>query len=116
MAALLTVQATDCVQPKVSVNELDVVAARVIRAVAESRYTPGAIDGKSITVALIDAAWVVFSTVPMRSGVLFNRSANESNQYRIACVTRPLMLDCTTGRSTTNSGVGAKTDDISPHP
>ena len=56
----------------------------------------------------MDAACVEAVTVAASKGVVSTRSANASNQYRIACVTRPEIRDAATGCSTTKSGGGAK--------
>tara|TARA_R110000824_G_C15000334_1_gene656163 strand:- start:320 stop:724 length:405 start_codon:yes stop_codon:yes gene_type:complete len=107
IATLANVHATACVHPNVTINELLLEAARVIRAAMESLYSPGNTDEIENAVAEIDAAWVEAVADAMRFGVVFTRSANASSQYRIACVTRPVMLFCVTGVSTTYSGTAA---------
>tara|TARA_R110000787_G_scaffold45356_2_gene110666 strand:+ start:198 stop:590 length:393 start_codon:yes stop_codon:yes gene_type:complete len=107
IATLAEVHATACVHPNVTINELLVVAALVTRAAIESLYNPGDTDEIEKAVAEIDAAAPFAEADATRLGVVFTRSANASSQYRIDCVTRPVMLFCVTGVSTTYSGTAA---------
>jgi len=114
IATLAAVHATACVHPNVTIKELLLEAARVILAAIESLYSPGDTDKIEKAVAEIDAAWVTAVADATRFGVVFTRSAKESSQYRIACVTRPVMLFCVTGVSTTYSGTAASCVAITP--
>jgi hypothetical protein len=114
IATLAAVHATACVHPNVTISELLVVAAVVTRAAIESLYNPGKTDEIEKAVTEIDADWLTAVADATRLGVVFTRSANASSQYRIACVTRPVMLFCVTGVSTTYSGTAASCVAITP--